>query len=107
MKQCQLPLELILKGGNSFDIAVIEIFIGGNFRYDLPDIHDSAIGNVTKIFTALYFCPFEVTVNTTLLLMCKASHVWLTMPCTLLFRGTIDLLTIVSIILKVDKHPDR
>ncbi|KAJ6732107.1 L-ARABINOKINASE [Salix purpurea] len=53
--------ELLYQGENSFDIAVIEIFIGGNFRFDLPDIHDSAIGNVTKIFTALYFCPFEVT----------------------------------------------
>lgn len=58
MKQCQLPLELFLKGEIFFDIAVIEIFIGGNFRFDLPDIHDSAIGKVTKIFTALYFCPF-------------------------------------------------
>jgi hypothetical protein len=28
-------------------------------------------------------------------------------PCPLSFRGTIDLLTTVSIILKVDKHPDR
>ncbi|KAB5513691.1 hypothetical protein DKX38_027597 [Salix brachista] len=36
--------ELLYQGGNSFDIAVIEIFIGGNFRFDLPDIHDSAIG---------------------------------------------------------------
>ncbi|KAJ6434719.1 hypothetical protein OIU84_000038 [Salix udensis] len=53
--------ELLYQGGNSFDIAVIEIFIGGNFRFDLPDIHDSAIGNVTKIFTALYFCNFLVS----------------------------------------------
>jgi len=42
---------------NSFDITVIEIFIGGNFRFDLPDIHYPDIGNVTRMFSALYFCP--------------------------------------------------